>query len=105
MRGKMCKQRTALDMLIAQPDKGGLSDAAILLHKKQCDDTEELSQKIDGIEKKVDKIIAKLDEKNASTQIVLKVLDNRMVQIIILVIIATILGSNYLIDFLHILQK
>ena len=105
MRGKMCKQRTALDMLIAQPDKGGLSDAAILLHKKQCDDTEELSKKIDTIESKLDKIIVKLDEKNAFTQIILKVLDNRMIQIIILAIIATLLGSNYLIDFISFFQK
>ena len=40
LEGGMCKQRVALDMIEAQHDHGGMSDAALLLHKKQCEDTD-----------------------------------------------------------------
>lgn len=58
----MCQQRTALDMIKANQDHGGLSDAALLLHQKQCEDTENMNKRIDEIENKVDIIDHKVDE-------------------------------------------
>ena len=47
----MCKQRVALDMIEAQHDHGGMSDAALLLHKKQCEDTEQVNKRYQDIQK------------------------------------------------------
>jgi hypothetical protein len=58
----MCLQRTALEMIEAQEDHGGMSHAAILLHRKQCEDTERMNKRIDEIENKVDAIDQKINE-------------------------------------------
>lgn len=57
----MCQQRTALDMIEAQKDHGGLSKAALLLHKKQCEDTEIMNKRINDIEQKLDEVNHKFD--------------------------------------------
>ena len=57
----MCKQRVALDMIEAQHDHGGMSDAA-LLHRKQCEDTEQMNKRIDEIDNKIDRLEKKIDE-------------------------------------------
>ncbi len=61
-RADMCKQRVALDMIEAQHDHGGMSDAALLLHKKQCEDTEQVNKRIDEIDNKIDRLEKKIDE-------------------------------------------
>lgn len=58
----MCQQRTALDMIEAQKDHGGMSKAALLLHRKQCEDTEIMNKRIDDIESKLDAVDKKVDE-------------------------------------------
>lgn len=58
----MCLQRTALDMIEVQEDHGGMSSAALLLHRKQCEDTERMNRRIDQIEQKVEGIDRKVDE-------------------------------------------
>lgn len=65
----MCQQKVALEMILTQPDKGGMSEAAILLHRKQCEDTErmekrmtELEKKVDVLDRKVDNLDGKIDE-------------------------------------------
>lgn len=58
----MCKQRVALDMIEAQHDHGGMSDAALLLHRKQCEDTEQMNKRIDEIDNKIDRLEKKIDE-------------------------------------------
>ena len=58
----MCQQRTALDMIEAQQDHGGMSAAALLLHRKQCEDTDIMNKRIDDIETKLDVVDKKVDE-------------------------------------------
>lgn len=58
----MCMQKTALEFIKSQKDKGGMSDAALLLHEKQCEDTELMNKRIDDIEKKLDGVDKKVDE-------------------------------------------
>lgn len=58
----MCQQRTALDMIKSQRDHGGLSKAALLLHEKQCEDTEKMNKRIDEIETKLDNVDRKIDD-------------------------------------------
>lgn len=58
----MCKQRTALDMIMAEDGHGGMSQATILLHQKQCEDTEIMNKRIDEIETKLDTVDRKVDE-------------------------------------------
>lgn len=107
----MCMQRTALDMIITQPDKGGLSEAAILLHRKQCEDTENMQKKINGletkvdsIEKKVDSILEKLEESPSFFCVLKTFLENKIVQAIIVSTLATVVGSNYIPNFLEFLK-
>ncbi len=57
----MCQQRTALDMIEAQKDHGGMSKAALLLHRKQCEDTEIMNKRINDIEQKLDEVNKKFD--------------------------------------------
>lgn len=57
----MCQQRTALEMILTQNDHGGMSDAAVLLHRKQCEDTEKMNERMTDIEKKVDGLGKKFD--------------------------------------------
>lgn len=62
----MCEQRVALDMILGQSRKGGLSKAAIFLHEKQCEDFMKLEHRMTDLEKKVDAVERKvetLDEK------------------------------------------
>lgn len=55
------QQRVALDMILTQPDHGGMSEAAILLHKKQAEDAEKMDKRMSDIEKKVDSLDRKVD--------------------------------------------
>lgn len=61
MEDKMSEQKTALEMIETQADKGGLSSAAILLHHKQCEDAERMEKRMTEIEKKVDDLSGKID--------------------------------------------
>lgn len=55
------QQRVALDMIMTHPDHGGMSEAAILLHKKQAEDAEKMEKRMSDIEKKVDSLDKKVD--------------------------------------------
>lgn len=63
MRKKMPhpQQRVALDMILTQSDHGGMSDAAIELHRRQAEDAERMDKRMSEIEKKVDSLDAKVD--------------------------------------------
>lgn len=58
----MCKQRVALDMIEAEPNRGGMSKAMLMLHKTQCEDTEQMNKRIDEIDNKIDRLEKKIDE-------------------------------------------
>lgn len=61
MESEMSEQKTALEVILTQKDKGGLSDAAIVLHQKQCEDAERMEKRMTDIEKKVDGLSHKID--------------------------------------------
>lgn len=54
------QQRTALEMIMAEDDHGGMSKAALLLHQKQAEDAEKMDQRMCEIEKKVDSLDKKV---------------------------------------------
>lgn len=57
----MTQQQTALDMILAQEGHGGMSDMALLLHKKQAEDAKKMEERMSEIEKKVDCLDRKVD--------------------------------------------
>lgn len=58
---QMCEQRVALDMILGQPKRGGLSKSAIILHEKQCEDFIKLEHRMTDLEKKVDAVERKVE--------------------------------------------
>lgn len=60
----MCKQRVALEMIEKQSRRGGLSKAALLLHEKQCEDFENMENRMSIIEEKVDALGHRFDQMN-----------------------------------------
>ena len=60
MRG----QRAALDMLKTQPEHGGLSDSALLLHEKQCEDFEVMQKEINEIKQDLSVVKEAQEETN-----------------------------------------
>ena len=73
----MCEQRVALDVILGQPRKGGLSKAAILLHEKQCEDFSKLEHRMTDLEKKVDAVERKVETLDAKIDRVLELCTNR----------------------------
>lgn len=109
MKGKnMCQQKVALEMIMTQPDKGGMSEAAILLHRKQCEDTErmekrmtEIEKKVDVLGKKVDNLDEKIDEikelvskETSFTQNIKDILSNKVFLYILITIICACFGVS-----------
>lgn len=74
---KMCEQRIALDMIKEQPDNGGLSPSAMLLHEKQCKDFEKMEARMTNIEKKVDNIDKKVDTVAVQLQTLVDIVKSR----------------------------
>ena len=109
MRKKdMCQQKTALDMILAQSDHGGMSDAAILLHKKQCEDSEKMDKRMTDIEKKVDNLDKKFDtleskvdeirdiitQKSSLKENVKEILNNKVFLYLLITIVCATLGVS-----------
>ena len=97
----MCLQRTALEMIEAQEDHGGMSHAAILLHRKQCEDTERMNKRIDEIENKVDAIDQKINEikdiitkRSNFTANLKEILSNKVFIYLLLVVTASVCGVS-----------
>jgi archaellum component FlaC len=101
------QQRVALDMIMTQPDHGGMSEAAILLHKKQAEDAEkmekrmsDIEKKVDSLDKKVDNIDKKMDEikslveKNSSFKQNLKdMLSNKVFLYLLFILMCLLVGK------------
>lgn len=97
----MCKQRTALDMIEAQKDHGGMSDAAILLHQKQCEDAEQMNKRIDDIESKLDVVDRKVDEikelvisKGRFVENIKEILSNKVFLYLLITLICVMFGVS-----------
>lgn len=54
-------QRAALNVILAEEGHGGLSPAAVELHKQQCEDFEKMEKRMSDIENKVDNLNKKMD--------------------------------------------
>lgn len=73
----MPKQRTALDMIEAQEGHGGMSDMALLLHRKQAEDAENMEKRMCEIEKKVDNLDRKFDTLDRKIDDMMKIISNQ----------------------------
>ena len=49
----MCKQRVALEMIESQPEHWGMSEGAMFIHEKQCEDFEAMQKEINEIKNDV----------------------------------------------------
>ena len=109
MRKKMpIQQKTALEMILAQDGHGGMSQEAILLHKKQAEDAEKMEKRMSEIEKKVDcldKKVDTLDEKIEEIKTIIstktsfvgnlkEVLSNKVFLYVLITIFSIIFGIN-----------
>jgi hypothetical protein len=105
----MSYQKTILDVIKAQKDYGGLSDGALLLHEKQCEDFEKMNAKIVKIEKdveelkantkitdeKVDKILTILTKASNVNFFLNKVIDTKYFWLWLVIITGLIFGVNF----------
>lgn len=73
----MCEQRVALEMLEKQEGNGGLSPAAMLLHKKQCEDYEKMDKRMTKIERDVAEIKAVQADTSEKIDTILQLLNNK----------------------------
>ena len=73
----MCEQRVALDMILGQNKRGGLSKAALILHEKQCRDFEKMECRMTNLEKKVDSLEKKVDGVDEKLERVLELVGKR----------------------------
>lgn len=108
MESEMSEQKTALEVILTQKDKGGLSDAAIILHQKQCKDAErmekrmteiekkvdDLSDKVGSVESKVDELKALVIQKYSFVGSLKEILSNKVFLYILLITVASICGVS-----------
>lgn len=104
----MCEQRVALDMILAQTKRGGLSKAALLLHEKQCEDyikmerrMTKIEQKVDAVERKVETMDIKLDKvlelcarKNSVSAAIKEVLSNKTFLYVLITLLCAAFGVS-----------
>lgn len=104
----MSEQKTALEVILTQADNGGLSNAAVLLHKKQCEDTERmekrmteiekkvdvLDEKVDNLDKKVDQIKDLVSVKTSFVGNIKDILSNKVFLYLLIVLVASICGVS-----------
>lgn len=111
----MCRQRTALDMIKTQVDHCGMSDSALLLHEKQCEDFEYMQKEINAIkedissvkhtqeefkhtqdvmDKKIDDLISLVEKKSAFSRNLKDILSNKVFLYILITLICAAFGVS-----------
>ena len=104
----MCRQRTALEMIKTQQDHCGLSDSALLLHEKQCEDFELMQKEINRIQQdlqevkqsqnemnqKIDNLISIFHKKESLLQNLKDILNNKVFLYILITIVCMVLGVS-----------
>ncbi len=101
-------QKSALDMILAQPKKGGMSKSAILLHQKQCEDFEKMQKEINLIKsdiqqmrfeqekmhQKLDNLILLMQTKSTFSQNMKDVLNNKVFLYLLITLMCWIFGVS-----------
>lgn len=101
-------QKSALEMIIAQPKKGGMSKSAILLHQKQCEDFEKMQKEInrikediqdvkliqDQMHQKLDSIIDLVKQRLSFSANLKDVLNNKVFLYIVLTLMCAFFGAS-----------
>ncbi len=101
-------QRSALEMILAQPNRGGMSKSAILLHQKQCEDFEKMQKEINFIKEdvkeikeeqrqmhhKLDAIIEYTKKKTSFIQNVKEILNNKVFLYILITLMCALFGVS-----------
>lgn len=101
-------QKSALDMILAQPKKGGMSKSAILLHQKQCEDFEKMQKEINLIKsdiqqmrfeqekmhQKLDNLILLMQTKSTFSQNMKDVLNNKVFLYLLITLMCWIFGIS-----------
>ena len=111
----MCRQRTALEMIKIHPNHDGLSDSALLLHEKQCEDFEYMQKEINAIkedissvkhaqeefmhtqeemDKKIDDLISLVERKSSFSQNIKDILSNKVFLYILITLICAAFGVS-----------
>lgn len=101
-------QKSALDMILAQPKRGGMSKSAILLHQKQCEDFEKMQKEINLIKEdihqvkfeqekmhqKLDSLIELVQHKSSFTHNIKEVLNNKVFLYLLITLMCAIFGVS-----------
>ncbi len=101
-------QRSALEMILAQPKKGGMSKSAILLHQKQCEDFEKMQKEINSIKEdvkemkaeqghmhqKLDAIIELSKKKTSFKENIKEILNNKVFLYILITLMCALFGVS-----------
>ncbi|MBQ8251434.1 MAG: hypothetical protein IJY92_05945 [Alphaproteobacteria bacterium] len=70
-------QKSALDMILAQPKRGGMSKSAILLHQKQCEDFEKMQKEINSIKDDIQHVKTTQEKMHQKLDSIIELVQNR----------------------------
>ncbi|MBQ3035098.1 MAG: hypothetical protein IJD25_03490 [Alphaproteobacteria bacterium] len=101
-------QRSALEMILAQPKKGGMSKSAILLHQKQCEDFEKMQKEINSIKEdvkemkaeqgqmhqKLDALIELSKKKTSFKENIKEILNNKVFLYLLITLMCALFGVS-----------
>lgn len=101
-------QRSALDMILAQPKRGGMSKSAILLHQKQCEDFEKMQKEINLIKddiqqvktqqeqmhQKLDSLIVLVQQKSSFASNLKEIANNKVFLYLLITLMCALFGVS-----------
>ena len=101
-------QRSALEMILAQPRKGGMSKSAILLHQKQCEDFEKMQKEINLIKddiqqvktqqeqmhQKLDSLIVLVQQKSSFASNLKEIANNKVFLYLLITLMCALFGVS-----------
>lgn len=101
-------QRSALEMILAQPRHGGLSKSAIILHQKQCEDFEKMQKEINLIKtdlqevkanqslmhQKIDNILALFYKRISLSGNLKEIMNNKVFLYLLITLMCALFGAS-----------
>jgi hypothetical protein len=104
----MCKQQTALDVIEALPEAGGLTQCQIRLAKAQCEDfinmekrvinveskVDDLARAVENVDIKLDKVLERFAYKTSVKGTLASLFSNRIFLGFIIIILAIVTGMT-----------